>query len=124
MLDDCQEDVGARGEDPRGQARNWRVHDLRRTFRTIIGECGTPEEVAELLIGHVPPRLVRTYEPDGRLDQRAKAMSSLRRVPRNGFDAAPGERDEPRRAQIDEAQKVWLINALWTSCTCRMMFTK
>jgi integrase len=32
---------------------NWRLHDLRRTFRTIHGRLGTPPHIAERLINHV-----------------------------------------------------------------------
>ena len=30
----------------------WRLHDLRRTFRTTLAEIGTPAEIAERLINH------------------------------------------------------------------------
>jgi integrase len=32
---------------------NWRLHDLRRTFRTIHAKLGTPPHIAERLINHV-----------------------------------------------------------------------
>jgi integrase len=32
---------------------DWRLHDLRRTFRTGIGKLGVPPHVAELCINHV-----------------------------------------------------------------------
>ena len=31
----------------------WRLHDLRRTYRSTHGEIGTPREIAERLINHV-----------------------------------------------------------------------
>jgi integrase len=31
---------------------NWRLHDLRRTYRTTHAEVGTPPEIAERLINH------------------------------------------------------------------------
>ena len=30
----------------------YRLHDLRRTYRTIHGQIGTPAEIAERLINH------------------------------------------------------------------------
>jgi integrase len=30
----------------------WRLHDLRRTFRTLHGQLGTNREIAERLINH------------------------------------------------------------------------
>jgi uncharacterized protein Usg len=32
---------------------NWRLHDLRRTFRTIHGKLGTAPHIGERLINHV-----------------------------------------------------------------------
>ena len=32
--------------------QGWRLHDLRRTFRTTHAEIGTPAEIAERLINH------------------------------------------------------------------------
>jgi integrase len=38
-----------------------RLHDVRRTVRTRLAEMGVSENVAEAVLGHTPPRLVRTY---------------------------------------------------------------
>jgi integrase len=40
----------------------WTVHDLRRTVRTGLGELGVQPHIAEAVINHVPPKLVRTYD--------------------------------------------------------------
>jgi hypothetical protein len=40
----------------------WTVHDLRRTVRTGLGELGAQPHIAEAVINHVPPKLVRTYD--------------------------------------------------------------
>jgi integrase len=39
----------------------FRLHDLRRTVRTRLAEMGVPENVAEAVLGHTLPRLIRTY---------------------------------------------------------------
>lgn len=39
----------------------FRLHDVRRTVRTRLAEIGVPENVAEAVLGHTLPRLVRTY---------------------------------------------------------------
>jgi integrase len=39
----------------------FRLHDVRRTVRTRLAEIGVPENVAEAVLGHALPRLVRTY---------------------------------------------------------------
>jgi integrase len=40
----------------------WTVHDLRRTVRTGLGELGVAPHIAEAVINHLPPKLVRTYD--------------------------------------------------------------
>lgn len=40
----------------------WTLHDLRRTASTRIREAGTPAHIAEKILNHVPPVLVRTYD--------------------------------------------------------------
>jgi integrase len=40
----------------------WRVHDLRRTFRTGIGRLGVPPHVAELCINHVRQGMIGVYD--------------------------------------------------------------
>ena len=42
----------------------FKLHDLRRTARTLMSRCGVSEEVAELCIGHVRRGLVATYNRD------------------------------------------------------------
>jgi len=39
----------------------FRLHDVRRTVRTRLAEIGVPENVAEAVLGHAMPRLLRTY---------------------------------------------------------------
>ncbi|MET4045325.1 integrase [Bradyrhizobium sp. RT6a] len=42
--------------------RAFRLHDLRRTFRTGIGRLGVLEGIAERCINHLPDELVDTYD--------------------------------------------------------------
>jgi integrase len=41
---------------------SWRLHDLRRTFRSGLGRLAVPPHVAELAIGHVRKGLEATYD--------------------------------------------------------------
>lgn len=41
---------------------HWGLHDLRRTARTMLSTLGCPREVAEAVIGHVPPSIVGIYD--------------------------------------------------------------
>jgi integrase len=40
----------------------WRLHDLRRTVRTGLGKLGVQPHVAEAVLSHLPPKLIRTYD--------------------------------------------------------------
>lgn len=40
----------------------WTIHDLRRTASTRIREAGTLPHIAERIINHLPPLLIRTYD--------------------------------------------------------------
>jgi integrase len=40
----------------------WTLHDLRRTVRTGLGRLGVVPHVAEAVLNHLPPRLIRTYD--------------------------------------------------------------
>jgi integrase len=43
---------------------DFRLHDLRRTARTLMSRLGVPEDIAELAIGHVRADLVARYNKD------------------------------------------------------------
>jgi integrase len=43
-------------------AAPWRLHDLRRTFRSGLGRLGVREEIAERCINHPPGGLVSIYD--------------------------------------------------------------
>jgi integrase len=40
----------------------WTLHDLRRTVRTGLGKLGVLPHVAEAVLNHLPPKLIRTYD--------------------------------------------------------------
>ena len=40
----------------------WTLHDLRRTVRTGLGKLGIAPHVAEAVLNHLPPKLIRTYD--------------------------------------------------------------
>lgn len=55
----------------------FRLHDLRRTARTIMSRTGVPEDVAELAIGHVRSGLVGTYNKDDAWRARVDAFERV-----------------------------------------------
>jgi integrase len=40
----------------------WTLHDLRRTVRTGLGKLGVQPHIAEAVMNHLPPKLIRTYD--------------------------------------------------------------
>ena len=40
----------------------WTLHDLRRTVRTGLGKLGVQPHIAEAVLNHLPPKLIRTYD--------------------------------------------------------------
>jgi integrase len=40
---------------------NWRIHDLRRTSRSLLARLGVQHEVAEAVLGHALPGIVAVY---------------------------------------------------------------
>jgi integrase len=51
-----------------------RLHDLRRTCRTLMSRLGVPEDAAELAIGHVRADLIARYNKDESWDGRRNAF--------------------------------------------------
>ncbi|CAN7458769.1 tyrosine-type recombinase/integrase [Variovorax paradoxus] len=40
---------------------HWTPHNLRRTSRTVLAALGCPREIAEAILGHLPPVIEGTY---------------------------------------------------------------
>jgi integrase len=52
----------------------WRLHDLRRTARTLMGRCGVLREIAERCLGHNPPG---PYDQWEYFPEKARAFEAL-----------------------------------------------
>ena len=53
---------------------HWTLHDLRRSFRTIHAQIGTPPHIAERLLNHIQPGLIETYDRHAYLPEMRAAM--------------------------------------------------
>ena len=53
---------------------DFRLHDLRRTARTLMSRLGVPEDIAELAIGHVRADLIARYNKDEAWEGRRDAF--------------------------------------------------
>jgi integrase len=77
--------------------KNWRVHDLRRVFRSACTNCGVPDEIAERCIGHTRPVPMRTYDRALPLAAMQKAVDNVAKaVARIVAD----EREDEHEAEI------------------------
>ena len=56
---------------------NFRLHDLRRTVRTLMSRLGVAEDVAELAIGHVRRGLAGIYNKDSAWAARVDAFERV-----------------------------------------------
>ena len=56
---------------------NFRLHDLRRTVRTLMSRLGVPEDIAELAVGHVRADLIARYNKDQAWDGRGDAFARV-----------------------------------------------
>ncbi|HJK95817.1 MAG TPA: tyrosine-type recombinase/integrase [Polyangiaceae bacterium LLY-WYZ-14_1] len=52
----------------------WTPHDLRRTVRSRLADLGVDAVVAEKVIGHALPPILRTYDRSEQLSERAEAL--------------------------------------------------
>jgi integrase len=55
----------------------WRLHDLRRTARSLMSKAGVPTEHSEQCLGHVPRLMVRTYDVHDYYDEKKRAFEKL-----------------------------------------------
>jgi integrase len=57
--------------------KNWVLHDLRRVHRSLLSRCRVPFEVAERLLGHATPLLVKTYDQHSHLPAMLEAVEKV-----------------------------------------------
>jgi len=90
-------------DDRTGEAvASWRIHDLRRTAATALGEEGYDDALIDMLLNHTAAGtrsvLTRTYNTAQRWDDRVRAMHAWGRW----IGAALGE-EEPAATVVDLA---------------------
>ena len=56
--------------------RPWRVYDLRRTCRTGLSRLRIAPHVAEAVLGHAAPAIVRTYDLHDLADEKRHALEA------------------------------------------------
>jgi integrase len=56
---------------------NWRVHDLRRTARSLLSRAGIAADIGERCLGHVLPGVRGTYDRHSYLPEMTRAYDAL-----------------------------------------------
>ena len=69
----------------------WRVHDLRRTARSLMARAGTRPDVAERVLGHVLPGVEGIYNRHTYTEEKAHALRALAGLIENILRPAPAE---------------------------------
>jgi integrase len=55
----------------------WRLHDLRRTARSLMSRAGVQTEIAERVLGHAQGELIATYDQHDYATEKADALEKL-----------------------------------------------
>jgi integrase len=63
--------------DELSRVTNWRLHDCRRVYRSLLSRCRTAFETAERLLGHAQPLLIRTYDQHSHLPAMLEAVEKV-----------------------------------------------
>ena len=61
------------------QVKDWVNHDLRRTARSLMSRARINSEVAERMIGHLPPGIIRVYDVHDYLNEKRDGFARLER---------------------------------------------
>jgi integrase len=63
--------------DEQSGVRNWRLHDLRRTGRSLMSRAGVASDHAERVLGHVLPGIRGTYDRHSFYNEKKHALAAL-----------------------------------------------
>ena len=58
-------------------AEDWRLHDLRRTARSLMSRAGIPPHIAERVLGHAIKGVEGTYDRHQYRDEKGHALKAL-----------------------------------------------
>lgn len=70
--------IAAGGKMPKGKIlKPWRLHDLRRTSKTLMQRIGTRPDISERVLGHVIEGVEGTYDRYEYLPEKRQALDAL-----------------------------------------------
>jgi integrase len=55
----------------------WRLHDLRRTARSLMSRTGVSSEIAERVLGHAIPGVAGVYDRHSYVSEKRDALLKL-----------------------------------------------
>ena len=55
----------------------WRIHDLRRTARSLMSRAGVPPDIGERVVGHVIPGVRGVYDRHSYFNEKKDALEQL-----------------------------------------------
>ena len=64
-------------DDATPEVASWRLHDLRRTAKTLMMRAGVRPDISERVLGHVIPGVEGVYDRHSYLDEKKDAMGKL-----------------------------------------------
>jgi len=78
MLAGLRKAAEERGEDPaKVELPNWRLHDLRRTAKTLMIRAGVRPDISERVLGHVIPGVEGIYDQHDYIPEKRAALEAL-----------------------------------------------
>lgn len=82
-----------REDDPKAVLKPWRIHDLRRTAKTLMARARVPREYSERVLGHVLDGVEQTYDRHSYFTEKSEALEMLARqiegILRNSGNVVP-----------------------------------
>lgn len=66
--------------DPKAHLDPWRIHDLRRTARSLMSRAGVQPDIAERVLGHAIPGVRGVYDRHAYVEEKREALKSLSAV--------------------------------------------
>ena len=63
--------------DAKAPLPEWRLHDLRRTARSLMARAGVRPDIAERVLGHVQPGVQGIYDRHSYREEKADALKRL-----------------------------------------------
>ncbi len=55
----------------------WKLHDLRRTAKTLMGRAGVRPDISERVLAHTIPGVAGVYDRYGYLAEKHEALTKL-----------------------------------------------